>query len=509
MHPWGRLLLAAALAAAAASDARAADLLVRAQDYGLSALTNRLVTLTPVPGSGAPDALLSTEAISQTTDATNGVTVFSNVVAATYRIALAGSPQRWTLLVPDTNALLNAASLVTTPGGSVGSGILAWSTVVSDARYALASENLTNWSLIPTNALATAGGFVEGGTNFFGATTNLHAFTIGLPGEPGNSWIVWDNDMLTFWDTINAAGGTLTFDGAAGAWFSTGVGTSDGAGFQGAGHDLTGLRAANVVWSNAPGHAPGQLWTASADGAAWSNAPASDAGLWRAPETVYLREEFAGHGGASGSYGELGWGLANDGIGTATVLRQQETGLWGNLLLTTSAATNAGLALYLSGEVNTYGGRELPLQDAGLTWRTRFRWRLTNAAPEKVKSFVGLRATYISAGNTTNVSAGYVLAADPAVGANWFFVEAASATAHTWTDTGAPVDTNWLWTTFWRSNGVAWGQLNTNAPVALTNRDPGVQLSPMFVLFSTGTNAPAGMVVDFWDLWVPNSGRAP
>jgi hypothetical protein len=86
---------------------------------------------------------------------TNGLATIS-LVPHTYRVSWAGLSSPLTIQVPDVQTNVPANAIIVT--GTNASGIVAYSTTVSDARFQMAAENLTNWSTLATNVIGTGGG---------------------------------------------------------------------------------------------------------------------------------------------------------------------------------------------------------------------------------------------------------------------------------------------------------------------------------------------------------------
>ena len=136
---------------------------------------------------------------------TNGLATIS-LVPHTYRVSWAGLSSPLTIQVPDVQTNVPANAIIVT--GTNASGIVAYSTTVSDARFQMAAENLTNWaslstnvivsgglqyipqpssanltnwSALSTNAIGTGGG--TGGGDASGAETDIR---LAIPGPHGN-----------------------------------------------------------------------------------------------------------------------------------------------------------------------------------------------------------------------------------------------------------------------------------------------------------------------------------
>ena len=143
----------------------AGDLLVDAHYANSVTVTNRRVALKlQQPGAVvAGPWLVAGDFVVQYTD-TNGITVFSNVLAGGYSLTIYGSPERsFAFGMPDTNGTVSAASLIgntnTTPVYYTASQVdlLLAALEVGGLAFIpqLGSANLTNWSTLATNVLGS------------------------------------------------------------------------------------------------------------------------------------------------------------------------------------------------------------------------------------------------------------------------------------------------------------------------------------------------------------------
>jgi hypothetical protein len=111
-----RIWLLALLSVFLGSVVLAADLEVQVRNHVSGTVNNRRVALKlQQPGSVvAGPWLVAGDFVVQRTE-TNGITVFSNVLAGDYSLTIYGSPERsFVFTVPDTNAYVNVVSLTGT-----------------------------------------------------------------------------------------------------------------------------------------------------------------------------------------------------------------------------------------------------------------------------------------------------------------------------------------------------------------------------------------------------------
>jgi hypothetical protein len=132
-------ILGTLLVAALCGLASAADVTFNWADFGL--LTNRLsgkqtfITPTSNPQANGNFIISGDRKIYTNSGAAN-FTV-TNMAVGGYKIELDGFYSRtvFSILVPDTNATLNANTLITSPTNLPAAGNVAWSSTVSDGRY--------------------------------------------------------------------------------------------------------------------------------------------------------------------------------------------------------------------------------------------------------------------------------------------------------------------------------------------------------------------------------------
>jgi hypothetical protein len=211
---------------------------------------NYPITLTPY----APLAVDSTNLITATTwrlTPSNGVAYASNILAGDYTMSIELTGARAVITVPDTNGLLDAASLVSVnPATATG---LAYSKTASDARYVhgvAAGENAT----ASTNAgVVTISAEPGGGwSNILG--TAIYAVPGALP---------WDSEDIAF---VGESGTNLVIRWGDGSGIYAPLFTGDGSG-------LTNLPVTGGSVSNLP-PAQSPMWLTSRPRGIRTNTPA-------------------------------------------------------------------------------------------------------------------------------------------------------------------------------------------------------------------------------------------
>ena len=197
----------------AAMLASGADLLVPVYKFTSEQVAARKVTLTllePGPVTAGP-WLIAGDWVSKLSDK-GGQVVFSNVLAGGYRLDISGNPsRRFPIGVPDTNGLINAASLV----GATNVQPLYYSAAQIDARLGA----VTN----------TVKAIEKGGARSHELYVNS---ADGNDSNDGSTWQLAKRTLLAAYDGLDVNGGTIRFaDGALvggatnqGLWF---MGTFD------------------------------------------------------------------------------------------------------------------------------------------------------------------------------------------------------------------------------------------------------------------------------------------
>ena len=252
---------------------RGGDLLVDAHYANSVTVTNRRVALKlQQPGAVvAGPWLVAGDYVVQYTD-TNGITVFSNVLAGGYSLTIYGSPERsFAFGMPDTNGTVSAAALIgntnTTPVYYTASQVdlLLAALEVGGLAFVpqLGSANLTNWSTLTTNVLGSLVGsspnaLTNGDTRAIGLASTLSVTsTVIANGNAVVSGVIYGNaagvtnlppkgfastntgtagqvfkkiDANTgYWADDDGSGGGLT-QGQVSAAISSGTNTFNGAG---------------------------------------------------------------------------------------------------------------------------------------------------------------------------------------------------------------------------------------------------------------------------------------
>lgn len=135
--------------------------------------TNRRVLIAPVEMQGAANKLPLMDLAPRVSDA-DGRCWVSNMVAGLYSVTVQGPPSttRYQILVPETNGVLNARSLLVGSTNVPGVGV-AYTAAASDARYPLRTEVNTGEGISLAQATAAAAAVVE--TNTTAVTATLQA----------------------------------------------------------------------------------------------------------------------------------------------------------------------------------------------------------------------------------------------------------------------------------------------------------------------------------------------
>ncbi len=170
--------------------ADAGNLLVDVHSFTSANIVNRRITLTlldPGPITAGP-WLIAGDSVAQFTD-TNGITIFTNVLAGGYRLDIAGTPSRsFPFGMPDTNSI--PSGFTTNVVGLIGAtNTLPWFYTAAQLDALLASENgtragtnvtvQTNGTTFTVN-VPTDGNSITNGPNgltLAGSATNLFALT--------------------------------------------------------------------------------------------------------------------------------------------------------------------------------------------------------------------------------------------------------------------------------------------------------------------------------------------
>lgn len=126
--------------------------------------TNRRVLIQPVELQGAANKLPLMDLAPRVSDAAGRCWV-SNMVAGLYSVTVQGPPSttRYQILVPETNGVLNARSLLVGSTNVPGVGV-AYTAAASDARYPLRTEVNTGEGISLAQATAAAEAVVETNT---------------------------------------------------------------------------------------------------------------------------------------------------------------------------------------------------------------------------------------------------------------------------------------------------------------------------------------------------------
>lgn len=263
-----RTFLAFILAAATAAAQTTVEF--HSRDFG-GAAQNKVLTITPTSQPIANSTNLFAGGPITATP-TNGLATAA-LMPHSYRVSWAGLSSPITILVPDTNATMNAVSLIVTGTNVTSNTAVAYSAAASDARFApigSAGSGITNGQTGVTLAgtfsgngagltnVGTSGALTNGETRnvaFLGGSNfveRIHANSLFLPSGVG---LAWDLDANTeFYGTAEA--GYFIVSGAAalvvGAESTSVLGdmVSEFGRFRGNGSGLTNLNPSGIT--NAP-----------------------------------------------------------------------------------------------------------------------------------------------------------------------------------------------------------------------------------------------------------------
>jgi hypothetical protein len=161
----------------------------------LAGLTNRRVVWTPPGVTSADGRVIVGDTISFLL--TNSVFI-SNVVAGVYSVEVQGPPRssRFSLSVFDTNGVINAADILVASTNSPGAGEVAYSTLVSDARY-LRGTTPASPLAVPATVVTPPDGIAPPWTIY--RTANGYASGVDLTTLDG------DRDVTMYVDHLNGA----------------------------------------------------------------------------------------------------------------------------------------------------------------------------------------------------------------------------------------------------------------------------------------------------------------
>jgi len=180
-------------------DATAAILKVNSRNFTSEPTQRRRITLSLAeagPVTASP-WLIAGDHVAQFTD-TNGVTYFSNVLAAAYRLDIAGSPSRsFPISVFDTNGILDASLLVNSTNYNTSYYTAAQVDALIDGIDS-GTSGLTNGQ---TSAVTFNGGFFSTSSAEFGG--NITPTNTGYPGHVLNSRTTAERET---WDETQVQG---------------------------------------------------------------------------------------------------------------------------------------------------------------------------------------------------------------------------------------------------------------------------------------------------------------
>lgn len=147
------------------TQANAAHVYFEFSDFVTGPVSNKTIRITSLSTPGAVGNTIVVTDQRRLSTAADGTLTVSNMVAGTYRVEPLASIWQigaFNILVPDTNVLLNANTLLTST--NTASANQAWTTGQSDARYVAKSNS---WSTGQVISNATFYGF----TNYYTAGT--------------------------------------------------------------------------------------------------------------------------------------------------------------------------------------------------------------------------------------------------------------------------------------------------------------------------------------------------